>query len=432
VVDIHSQHDTLLLASESYQLDLLDRYAGVGQEKAEYQAAYRSFSTAKSALEQLRRRAKDNHQEVALWGFQARELEAAGLKPGEQEEIEAQLGVLQNFQEIKERLSESLLLLKEQEGNITDSVGKVVTHLGKLSQLSHAFGEFHERLNSSFLELKDIGSDLETLFENQVYDREAQEKLEQRLSVLYALQKKYAKKSVEDLVALERELKENLEGIENLEANLAEAEAHAKEAEALLFKSAVSLRETRLRAISELERDIIPIMGDLSLESGVFKVSLRESVPTLSGMDTISFLFSANKGREPEELKRVASGGEFSRLMLSLKSLLATKVNMPTVIFDEIDSGLSGETGKKVGRIISTMAVGHQVLAITHLPQIAAMADRHFNISKTIMDGQTYSRVEVLTDDRRISTLARMMSGNAGESALQAAKDLLGEKAQTS
>ncbi|MHA7131219.1 DNA repair protein RecN [Algoriphagus namhaensis] len=427
LMDVHSQHDTLKLGEGSYQLGLIDAYAESKPHLEDFQAAFRSFAKAKTELERLKADAQELKKEADFNEFQLNELSALSLKTGEQPELESELELLENGEEIQSKIQEVLHLLQNEEYGVNQALAQISQGLQGLSALAGKFGALRERFQSLFLELQDIEETLEADSSAVEVDFEHLERLRDRLSKIYQLQKKHGMETVEELMTLERELAEKVFLVQNLDESVAAAEKAFQEKEKEMLKAGEALRQRRKSGFGAFEQELSALLAKLGMANAQVKIFHAPASPTLSGLDSIEILFSANKGSEPQGLKKVASGGEFSRLLFAIKYIMAEKTALPTLIFDEIDTGISGEVALQMVNMMKEMSAKHQIICITHLPQVAGKGDRHFFVYKDETSDKTFSKIKKLEPQERVAELAKMIAGaSPSDSAIKSARELLG------
>jgi len=430
LVDVHSQHQTLELNNAVFQLGMVDSYANHQPELTEYRKLYSEFCSLKTELENCITREQQSANEKEFLQFQFDELESANLNPNEQQEAEDELEILTHAEDIKSRTQAALGLLTENELNVTDQVTEIKNIIEQASRFSHHLVPMAERMDSCVIELKDISDELRAFSEQVHFDAGRIEKLNLRLDFIYHLEQKHRVQSIPELISIMNSLFDRLYSIGSLEERITELKTTlaAKETE-LLHVSGV-LSKQRKQVIPNIENEMHKVLQSLGMPSAQFKIK-QESLTTftLTGTDRITFLFSANKGGEIREINKVASGGELSRLMLALKSLVLNRSLLPTILFDEIDSGVSGDIAGKVGSIMRNMSSHMQVIAITHLPQIAGKADSHLLAYKKDGENSTVSSLQVLSSEERVNEIARMLSDETiTESAKLTARELLNFK----
>lgn len=426
LIDVHGQHDTLLLATAETQLATLDTLAGTNTEKEAYKSAFASWREATKQLEALKEKRDKENAELSYKQFVFNELEQANLKENEQETLEKQLDLLKNSEDIKLKLAQTQSLL-EGENDMLGALKIASSQLEKLSSFSETMAQLSQRTKSIWLELRDIVDEIKAEEEQIHYDPEKIQQVDERLSLLYTLQKKHRKDSENQLVAFRDELSGQLEGFSQLDE---EIEKRTNEIAGLLAdviargQELSDLRKASTRKVSE---KLLALVADMGMPKARFEIEIAPTQPSSAGMDKVTFRFSANPGLPLAELKNAASGGEFSRLMLAFKCLLAESQQMPTLIFDEIDTGISGEVAMKVGRIMKQLATKHQVLSITHSAQLASQADAHWFVYKKQAEDSTSTSVRQLNSKERLEEVAKMISGSTvSEAGLQTARELIG------
>ncbi len=428
LVDIHSQHKSLLLSDAQFQLSVLDRFAGNAQTLADCREAWRSWqgllSELAAAREEQRRLEADRDFNEAQW----RQLDGARLVPGELETLEEEQRSLANAEEIKEGLEQALELLEGESRGLSASIKEASRQLDHVSRFFPAVAEWQTRLESARIELDDIGAEIEALDSRIDLSPARLEEVDERMSLLYSLLKKHHCADVDELIAARERYAELLAGATASEDRILELEAASAEAARRYAALAGALSKARRAAAPGFASAITGSLRFLELDRAVFEVSLSEVPAGPSGTDRVSFLFSAT-GHNPVDVAKCASGGELSRIMLSLKAMMAKYFGMPTLIFDEIDTGVSGSVADKMGRMICEMGRDMQVFSITHLPQVAAKGDAHFVVSKTVRaDGRSVSTISEVKKEERTMEIARLLSGaTVTPAAIANAKALLSE-----
>jgi len=427
LVDIHSQHQTLELNDSAFQLGMVDSYASNHQTLISYRRLFSEYNLIKAELDECTQKELQSLNEREYLNFQFEELEKANLIVTEQEEAEEELEILTHAEEIKSRTFTSLGLLSDNELNIMDRLSEIKQLLDQASRFSHHITPYAERVEGSLIELKDIASELRIFSEQVQFDPDRIEKLGQRLDLIYHLEQKHRVKSVSELLVIMNELSEKLFAISSLETRIEELSKALQMKESELLEVSAVLSKLRKAVIPNIETEMHKVLENLGMPSAKFIIK-QESLSyfSASGTDKITFLFSANKGGEIREIQKVASGGELSRLMLALKSLVLNRSLLPTILFDEIDTGVSGDIAGKVGTIMRNMSIHMQVIAITHLPQIAGKADSHLLAYKQDGDTTTISSMRILSSEDRVNEIARMLSDETiTESAKITARELL-------
>ena len=427
LVDIHSQHDSLLLTDADFQLRLLDDIAQNGEILSEYQAEYSHYNTLKRKLNDLKEMATKNAAENDYLKFQLDELNKAQLKEGEYTDIEQTLGVMENAEEIKTLLVTANGLMEDSETAILGQVNALSTTLSRLKHLLPDTDNLQERVDNLKVELKDIAYDLRRKEDETLFDEVQLQTLQERYDLLSRLMMKHHFNDFEELIALRDNLKEKVNAYENIDEAIAKAEEAWKESEKTLSKLAKALHEKRCQAAVAFGGKVTALVRQLAMPFAQFQVEVEDQENfTNKGCDAIRFLFSANKGIAPDDLRRVASGGELSRLMLSIKSAVSDYNYIPTLIFDEIDTGVSGEVAAKIGGIMQQMGRSLQLISITHLPQVASRAEHHYFIYKDNEGARSQSHIRLLDTEARITEIAKMLSNDkVTPEALRAAEVLM-------
>lgn len=427
LVDIHSQHDSLLLSDSDFQLRLLDDIAKNGSVLAEYQTEYAHYKAIKRKLNELQEMATKNTAENDYLKFQLDELDKADLKDGEYADIEQTLSVMENAEEIKSLLVAANGLMEEGETAILGQMNELAATLSRLRHLLPDTEDLSERIENLKVELKDIAYDLRHKEDGIQFDEGQLQTLQERYDLLSRLMMKHRVQEFEALIALRDNLKEKVNAFENIDGAIAKAEKELKDSEKRLSILAKTLHDKRSQAATAFGESVVALVRQLAMPFAQFQVSV-ESQDTFGskGTDGIRFLFSANKGVAVADLERVASGGELSRLMLAIKSAVSSYNYIPTLIFDEIDTGVSGEVAAKIGSIMSQMGTSLQLIAITHLPQVASQAEHHYFIYKDNEGERTQSHIRLLDAEERIGEIAKMLSNDQiTPEALRAAEVLL-------
>lgn len=427
LVDIHSQHQTLAINDSGFQMAVIDNMAGNQALVRQFSDLFQEYKQQQLQLKQYIDRENKAVADRDYFEFQYRELESANLITGEQEMIEQDLKVLDHAEEIKSRLFNASQLLAGGENPIISRISEVNAILSQAASFHTAVKELQHRFESCFIELKDIANELEQLETHVHFDEENANQFRERLNLLYLLEQKHRVNSIEELIFLQQSLSNRLLGMASIASNIEELRHKISDTEHKLNKLATELSNNRHRAIPLIEQEMHALLASLALPDARFNIDLQSSPQLLPlGKDKIEILFNANKGGEMRVVAKVASGGELSRLMLALKSLLNQKGLLPTVIFDEIDNGVSGEIAGKVGAIMKSMSHTMQVIAITHLPQIAGKAHHHYLAYKATEKDLTISSLKMLSSDERVEEIARMLSNETiTEAAMATAKELL-------
>ena len=427
LVDIHSQHDSLLLTDANFQLKLLDNIAQNSDLLADYQTVYSNYNALKHKLNELKEMAAKNNAENDFLKFQLDELEKANLIEGEYSEIEQTLDVMENAEEIKTLLVTANGLLEDSETAILRQLNELSSTLSKLKHLLPDTENLQERIDNLKVELKDIAYDLRRKEDSTLFDETQLQNLQERYDLLSRLMIKHHVNNYEELIALRESLKEKVNAFETIDETIAKAKKDMEESEKQLSILAKALHDKRCQAAKAFGEKVTTLVRQLAMPYAQFHVNV-DSITKFGnkGSDEIRFLFSANKGIAVDDLRRVASGGELSRLMLSIKSAVSSYNYIPTLIFDEIDTGVSGEVGAKIGNIMHQMGCSLQLISITHLPQVASQAEHHYFIYKDNESTRTRSHIRVLNQEERVIEIAKMLSNDkVTPEALRAAEVLM-------
>jgi DNA repair protein RecN (Recombination protein N) len=427
LIDIHSQHQTLMLNDNSFQLNLIDSFSGNATLKKEYGELYLAYRKQKREYTTLKEKSDKNRADLEYYQFQYDQLVDARLISGEQEELEAEQELLGHAEEIKLALSNSVNLFYGDGASLLSMLREVKSNLGKIRTFLPGSESLLSRTESSLIEIDDLAVEIEKLAVSIEADPERLALVNKRLDNIYSLIQKHHVNDLNELIIKKDEIKELISSIVNSDDRLNELNAIIEKEVILLKTISEEMSVKRKSVLPDVESRIISLLKQLGIPNAKFRISLThlsEFMPT--GVDQADFLFSANKQIEPENLAKIASGGELSRVMLSLKSLLTMNNNLPTIIFDEIDSGVSGEVADKVGQILSAMGKYMQVINITHLPQVASRGDRHYHVYKDDTENSTFTRVKLLTHEERILEVARLLSGSeVTETAIENARELI-------
>lgn len=427
LMDVHSQHETLQLGNQSFQVRLLDAYAENFSLVEQYGQEWSAFVQARKAFETLSSEANTLRNEADYIQFQLNELLQANLETGEQEKLESELQIQEHAEEIKTKLQTIADTLSRSEFAAVNGLREVRTTLQTIGSYSPAYESLSQRINSLVIELDDIIREVENEEESVEFDPQRASFVQERLSLLYRLMKKHQVSSVQELLVLQEELERKNAITSNVDEALAKAETAMRDAEKKVFATAEKISATRKKAVKPLTQQITVLLQELGIPNAVLTVDIQNTEPTSSGVDKVDILFSANKGIAPRPLVQVASGGEFSRLMFCIKYVMAEKTAMPTLILDEIDTGVSGEVAMKLGDLMKTMAKKHQLITITHLPQVAGKGDTHFFVYKDHSAAKTMSAIKQLSSSERVEEIAKMIGGaNPSKIAMQNAQELLG------
>ncbi len=429
IIDIHSQHQTLTLADSTFRLSLLDTLSAKQNSPiATYRTLYSEYTALKRQLEELTAAEAQNRRDQDYLQFQFDELAAAALVADEQESLEQESQLLAHAEAVREGLATASRAVDDDtDQSVLARLRQAKTALSHIAAYHTAAESLLARLDSSLIELDDINSELQSVADGISYSPERQQQVDDRLALIYRLQKKHGVDSVEALIAIRDDLDLRLQSISTLDLRIHDLMEQVDKAFAKLQVAADALSAARRKAGAELAKNILPTLHDLGMPEARFSVELTP-LPTFGpmGHDAVAFLFNANRGADLRDIAKVASGGELSRLMLAVKSMLTSRSLLPTVIFDEIDTGVSGDISVAVGRIMCRMAERMQVVAITHLPQIAARASQHLKVYKETDADRTVSRIRELTSQERITEVATMLSSDPPTpAAIQTAKELM-------
>lgn len=426
LMDIHSQHETLLLGSAEFQVQVLDSVAGSSQKLKTYQEIYSNHRKLKKHFEELNSRVSEQRKELDYHNYLFTELSEAELNPEVDPGLEDELNVLENAEDIKTRLNGAIELLDAGENAALPLLQSAVKYLDQVSRYSESLNNLKSRLESASIELKDISQEISDEEGAVELNYERIEEIRERLSVLFNLFQKHGVQSVEDLIKVRNDLEQKVQEVDNLDEELKSLKEKIDREYTHLLKIGQELSENRASVIPELKEMLVGLLREVGMPNASFEVNLTGIEPGPKGIDKVDFLFSSNKGIPAQELKNAASGGEFSRLMLCIKYILAQKTQMPVIVFDEIDTGISGEIAIKVGKILKQMAAGHQIISISHLPQIAALGDAHFFVYKSDSEDTSVSSIKKLDENERLHNIAVMIGGdNPSQTAINSAKELM-------
>ena len=427
LVDVHSQHQNLMLSKQDFQLSVVDIIADDASQLTAYQQLYERYHATGKALEALRQSIEQNRQRQDFIRFQHDELTQANLAEGELEELEQKSETMEHAEEIKNALYEADNRLS---GEGTGVIESLRTSISVLRQIERVLPDAHElinRLDSSYIELKDVAQEVNSLMENIDFDPSELDTINDRLDRLYALEKKYQAETVGELIAKRDELGRQLGDIENSDEALADLQRQLDQQKAQAQQEADALTKLRTKSARQIEKEMQARLMPLGMPSVRFSIDIRQEPLGRTGQDQVSFLFSANASTPLQPVSQVASGGEIARVMLSLKAMISGAVKLPTIIFDEIDTGVSGKTAEKMAQLMKEMGEHErQVISITHLPQIAALGSSHYKVEKEETPQGTISRMRLLAPEERVREIAQMLSGSdISEAAIQNAKQLL-------
>jgi len=427
LVDIHSQHQNLRLSDHLYQMEVITHMAGVEMELSQYRVTYEEFTEISKELERVKKETVSLKEELEYMQFQFNELQSAHLAEGEMEELEADLQRAEHAEEIRSALGETVVHLWAESTGVLDQLRSSLSKLQKIAGVYTPSREMASRMESVYIELKDIATELEVEAGKSGMEQGELEQLRERMDLLFGLMQKHRVHELDQLIDLRNRLGEQIGTLTYSDEKIGQLQKECTALNAALEQQAEFLHKRRVSAASEMEKKVVEQLVQLGIPNARFQVELVKTATfDANGYDHVRFLFSANKQLSLEEISRVASGGEVSRLMLCIKSMISDRKGMPTLIFDEIDAGVSGEIADKVGGIMDQLAAGRQVMAITHLPQVASKGADQFVVYKEDTSDATYTRIRKLKPEERITEIARMLSGEeVTEAALSNARVLL-------
>ena len=427
LVDIHSQHQNLLLQKEDFQLNVVDIIAQDSQQLKAYRSDYQQYSKAKNELAHLKAELERNRENEEFMRFQYKELDDAHLQEGEQEQLEQEAETLSHSEEIKTALYEADNALQGEDGSILDKLKNASQQLTDIKDVYPEMGDVAARMESSYIELKDIAQEISSSVDNVDFDPSRLDTINSRLDQLYSLQQKFHVQNVTELIATRDHISNQLKHIDNGDEDIIALETEVKKLLEQAEKKAQELTIIRKKSAKTIEGEMKQRLIPLGIPNVRFEISFSEKPLSNDGCDKVNFLFSANKSTPLQPVSQVASGGEIARVMLSLKAMISGAVKLPTIIFDEIDTGVSGKIAEKMAEIMAEMGnLKRQVISITHLPQIAAMGKHHYKVSKEETEQGTISHMKELTQEQRVEEIAQMLSGSdITQAALDNAKELL-------
>ena len=426
IIDIHSQHNTIQLQKQSFQLNLVDALAKARPLLKEYQAKFEVFKGTKKTLETLEASAHKAKADEDYLKFVLSEFDALPLENLSQDELEQEQNVLENAEDIKSSLNQALQRIDHPESGILLQLRDVLQDLSGISNLSSKYEDLHERVNSVLIELRDIQSELEQEEEHVEYNPQRLEELNELLNKCYYLQKKHALSSLQELIIFKAETEEKLQQVANIDAAILAHKNKVKASENEALDLAKKLSKQRQDAFNDIETYVNQLLEDVAMPSAKLNISAKVKTLSSDGIDDVQFLIKTNKGSSFKPIQDIASGGELSRIMLALKTILSKYNALPTIIFDEIDTGVSGEVADKVGQVMKQLSENLQVFSITHLPQVASKGKQHYFVYKTESEEQTFTHIKLLSQDERVVEVAKMMSGEKpSEASLNSAKELL-------
>jgi len=427
LVDLHQQFDTLELGDSDFQREVLDALAGNGNLLQEYATVYNQYSKSKKELQELQQQQAAANTALDYNQFLFDELDEAKLKENELEELDAELKLLSNAENVKQQLGAIYFELKDSDLPIVQQLKSLSNKLNSLSQYHASIDELTKRLTGATAELKDIGDELEAIDGSVLYSAERIQIVNDKISLGYKLLKKHNVQTTAELMSITEVLQQKLSDILNISESIIAKEKATAELLQKCTQQAGVISTNRNNAIKPFTEKVNALLAQVGMPNAQLKVQLQKVALNIDGADNIEFLFDANKSNRFEPLRKVASGGELSRIMLCIKSLVAKKLQLPTLIFDEIDTGISGEAAKQVGVIMKELSAGHQLLAITHQPQIAAKANAHYFVYKSTKGNKVNTAIRLLTNDERITAVAQMLSGEKPTAAaLENAREMVG------
>ena len=427
LIDIHSQHENLSLNDSLFQLRVIDNYGNLHEILEDYRIAYVNHRKLMREYHELMESYEKNRADLDYYDFQHSQLNEAKLQVSEQEDLELEQEQLNHAEEIKTNLEEALSILSDDESGLVNRLKTLQNLATKLLKYIPQAEELSERLESAYIELKDINSEVDNLYQHTLLDPDRLEFVNNRLDLIYTLLKKHNVQSVDQLIEIQGNLKKKIDDISNADFRIDELSAQMSKQEIILKNKSDKLTEARKQKIPEIQNKVIRLLLDLGMPNAKFSIQLRQPEnPLITGNDTIQFMFTANKNTPLQEISKIASGGELSRFMLAIKSLISDSVGLPTIIFDEIDTGVAGEIADKVGTIIKKMSECMQVINITHLPQIASKGDFHYLVYKLEHESSTKTYMKLLNPEERHLEIAKMLSGKElTDAAMANARELL-------
>jgi DNA repair protein RecN (Recombination protein N) len=427
LVDLHQQFDTMELGDDGFQREVVDALSNHADLLKAYKAVFSQYIKSDKELQQLKEQKANASKELDYYRFLYDELDEAGLVENEIEELEAELALLSNAENIKQVLEGVSYSLSTSEQPLVQQVRSLVQQLQSLKDVHAGITELSERLQATQIELKDIAGELEDINDRIHVDAQRLDVVNNRLAIGYKLFKKHNVADTNALLAIKNDLEQKLQQVLNIDESITLLESKTNDLLKKASDLASAVSKNRKSVLPQFEEKIVVLLKQVGMPNAILKVAITPCSLTANGADDIQFLFDANRSGRFEPLEKVASGGELSRLMLSIKSIVARSMQMPTLIFDEIDTGISGEAARQAGSIMKDLAQHHQVISITHQPQIAARAEAHYFVYKKEKEGRIKTQVRLLADEERIDTIARMLSGEQiTESALQIAKEMVG------
>ena len=427
LIDVHSQHQNLLLSKEDFQLNVVDIIARDRQQLADYRAAFAEYRSAQRRLEELREQIATSRDNEDFLRFQQKELSEANLASGEQEQLEQEAELMSHAEDIKRALHEADYGLSGDDTGIVNLTRSIATQLRSVADVYPEAQELAERLESCFVELKDISQEIASKVDDVEYDPQRFNLITQRLDTIYTLQQKFHVQTVDELLDRLNGINAQLDNIDNSDEELQELERSVEKLHAVCVEKAAVLTDMRRKSATVVEQELSKLLVPLGIPKVRFKVDVSPADLSTNGADKVMFLFSANSSTDMQPVSQVASGGEIARVMLSLKAMISKAIGLPTIIFDEIDTGVSGRVAEQMAHIMRDMGkANRQVICITHLPQIAAAGSTHYKVAKQETEQGTVSTMTQLSDEQRITEIAQMLSGSdVSQAAIDNAKSLL-------
>ena len=427
LIDIHSQHQNLDLNEKNYQLRIVDLVAGNEDMLKQYREVFRKYSQLQEVLSKTLLLSVQSKKDLDYFEFQFKQLEEAKLIENEQDSLEMQLEKLTHAEEIKLVFGNAYQILAEDDRSVLAILKENLNSLGKLRPVLPEADQIFNRLESVYIEMKDIAAETSVIADKTENDPEKIEKVNQRLDLIYTLQQKHRVSSVNELLLIQADLNAKIDQVNSYDIEIEKIQKDIQTKKEVLTDLAAKMSKKRFSVSQQIENKVIEVLQNLGIPNAAFKLKFEKLFDfSISGLDEVSFMFSANKSQELQEIAKVASGGEMSRLMLAVKTLITDTKSLPTIIFDEIDTGVSGEVAVKMGIILGQMAKTVQVLNITHLPQIAAKGKHHYKVFKFDQDNQTFTSIRKLSEQERVEEIAQMLSGeNYSQTSVATARELL-------
>ncbi len=428
LMDVHSQHETLNLGKTTFQLAFIDAFADATATRKSYAKTFKAFKEKQAYLDTLKKESTQISQEADYNNFLLDELIKADLQPEEQESLEEHVKLAEHAEEIKLKLNEVVNIGSNSEFASTTSVQEIKGLLKQISTYSDKYVQMYDRIESVLIELADILNEAEQAEQAVDFDPEESQRLQDRLSMIFSLQQKHGVSTIGELIEIRNNLDAKAQKFVNIDDEIEKATNEVAELKKHALTQAKTLSNIRTSSLKNIEKELSQLLQKVGIPDAEIKIENDITELTSTGIDNINILFSANKGIAPQELSKVASGGEYSRLMFCVKFVLADKISLPTIIFDEIDTGVSGEVALKLGDMMKTMAQNHQVISISHLPQIAAKGDSHYFVYKDNTTDKSISKIRQLNEDSRIEEIAKMIGGEKpSDVAFESARELINQ-----